>query len=117
MIEENSGQAKSVPLSEVSHLVSVPLSEVLLYLILKGGSVNLTKQVFTDHIKQPRHSSYFNVQYYLTTLIAYMYISFCAKSLESKVITEEEAGKRRRKKKITHPEYLEGDHWSCVANS
>ena len=31
MIEENSGPAKSVPLSEVSHLVSVPLSEVLLY--------------------------------------------------------------------------------------
>ena len=34
MIEENSRPAKSVPLSEVSHLVSVPLSEVLLYLIL-----------------------------------------------------------------------------------
>ena len=33
MIEENSGPAKSVPLSEVSHLVSIPLSEVLLYLI------------------------------------------------------------------------------------
>ena len=32
MIEENSGPAKSVPLDEVSHLVSVPLSEVLLYL-------------------------------------------------------------------------------------
>ena len=31
MIEENSGPAESVPLSEVSHLVSVPLSEVLLY--------------------------------------------------------------------------------------
>ena len=30
MIEENSGLAKSVPLSKVSHLVSVPLSEVLL---------------------------------------------------------------------------------------
>ena len=30
MIEENSGLAKSVPLNEVSHLVSVPLSEVLL---------------------------------------------------------------------------------------
>ena len=32
MIEENSGPTKNVPLSEVSHLVSVPLSEVLLYL-------------------------------------------------------------------------------------
>ena len=32
MIEENSGPAKSVPLSEVSHLLSVPLREVLLYL-------------------------------------------------------------------------------------
>ena len=32
MIEENSGPVKSVPLSEVSHLVSVPLSEVLLYM-------------------------------------------------------------------------------------
>ena len=31
MIEENSGPAKSAPLSEVSHLASVPLSEVLLY--------------------------------------------------------------------------------------
>ena len=31
MIEGNSWLAKSVPLSEVSHLVSVPLSEVLLY--------------------------------------------------------------------------------------
>ena len=34
MIEENSGQAKSVPLSEVSHLVSVPFSEVLLYIYM-----------------------------------------------------------------------------------
>ena len=31
MIEENSGLVKSVPLSEMLHLVSVPLSEVLLY--------------------------------------------------------------------------------------
>ena len=31
MIEENSGPVESVPFSEVSHLVSVPLSEVLLY--------------------------------------------------------------------------------------
>ena len=30
MMEENSGPAKSVPPSEVAHLVSVPLSEVLL---------------------------------------------------------------------------------------
>ena len=36
MIEENSGPAKSVPLSEVSQLVSVPLSEVSLYMIDVG---------------------------------------------------------------------------------
>ena len=29
MIEENSGPAKNVPISEVSHLVSVPLNEVI----------------------------------------------------------------------------------------
>ena len=36
MIEENSGPAKSVPLGEVSYLVSVPLSEVLLYFVFQG---------------------------------------------------------------------------------
>ena len=34
MTEKNSWQAKSAPLCEVSHLVSVPLSEVLLYIVL-----------------------------------------------------------------------------------
>ena len=39
MIEENSGPAKSVPLSEVSHLVSVPLTEVLLYIAARQNYV------------------------------------------------------------------------------
>ena len=34
MVEESSGPAKSVPLSELSHLVRVPLSEVLLYIFV-----------------------------------------------------------------------------------
>ena len=34
MMEKISGPAKSVSLSEVSHLVRVPLSEVLLYMYI-----------------------------------------------------------------------------------
>ena len=45
MIEENSGPAKSVPLSEVSHLVSVPLSEVLLYIIFPSGFIGMSNSV------------------------------------------------------------------------
>ena len=43
MIEENSGPSKSVPLSEVFHLVSVPLSEVLLYYVDRSNNFKLPK--------------------------------------------------------------------------
>ena len=49
MIEENSGPAKSVPLSEVSHLVSVPLSEVLLYITNKFNKSN-NFDIMTFHV-------------------------------------------------------------------
>ena len=65
-------QCMKKPIASCNHYTSPKL--YFNYLILKCGLVNLTELVFTDHIKQPRHSSYFNLQYYLRALIAYMYI-------------------------------------------
>ena len=52
MIEENSGPAKSVPLSEVFHFVSVPLSEVLLYLFSVGGSDNTKNKIPINNFQE-----------------------------------------------------------------
>ena len=50
MIEENSGPAESVPISEVSHLVSVPLSEVLLYFQSRITMLNKIRHLLRTHI-------------------------------------------------------------------
>ena len=84
MIEENSGQAKSVPLSEVSHLVSVPFSKVLLYWDMHVSRVENSASCETDLLG---FTFYRGHATWLAPIYQNVYTCGCAVAMDSICVT------------------------------